>query len=112
MLASAIRSSSPPISSKGARSGLDQLIGILLMTPSHQILPGVGTIYWSYIASACPSGTVWAKRVRKNLRDIVSAFFQLPQSKNTGSVETIACGPSATPGVGAGSIATPATPRP
>jgi hypothetical protein len=33
MLASAIRSSSPPISNRGARSGLDQLILIALMTP-------------------------------------------------------------------------------
>ncbi len=30
------------------------------------------------------AGTSWAKRWRKNLRDMVSAFFQLPQSKNTG----------------------------
>ena len=43
---------------------------------------------------------------------MVSTFFQLPQSKNTGSADTIACGPRRTPGVGAGSIATPATPSP
>jgi len=38
---------------------------------------------------------------------MISAFFQLPQSKKTGRAETIACGPRPTPGVGAGSIANP-----
>src|SRR4029450_6829296 len=64
------------------------------------------------MASPCAGGTVCAKRVLKNLRDMVMTRRQLPQEKNTGKVDLMVCHPTSTPEVGAGSMTTPATPSP
>src|SRR5215471_15842559 len=64
------------------------------------------------MASTCAGGTVCAKRVLKNLRDMVMTRRQLPQEKNTGKVDLMVCQPTSTPEVGAGSMAMPATPSP
>jgi len=55
------------------------------------------------MASTCAGGTVCAKRVLKNLRDMVMTRRQLPQEKNTGKVDLMVCHPTSTPEVGAGS---------